>query len=202
MNILKKADEIINQRSEEKERQYGPMADTMQRMQLIFNAMTGKNLPVEDMYIAMVAMKMARNKFAYKQDNLLDAVAYIGALDNILKPSGQLAIKWKEAYTGPEKNVVTPVLKTDDVRPANFDTLKAAMNQQRLKELTPEDPNILELRQLIEERRKTTKRISSFSKELKMIGRKPSKNKLIQSLKLDIKKLNKRINCLYLKVNT
>jgi len=84
-NILKKANEIVNLRSEEKERQYGPFGETMENMRDIFNAMTGNTCTTEDMYAAMIAMKLARQRFAYKQDNLLDAAAYIGALDNFHK---------------------------------------------------------------------------------------------------------------------
>lgn len=82
MNILKRANEIINERSEEKERQYGPMTGTMENMRDIFNAATGRHLSVEDMHIAMVAMKLARERHAHREDNLLDAVAYLGALNN------------------------------------------------------------------------------------------------------------------------
>ena len=35
MNILKKADEIINEMSEEKERQYGPFEEGMERAAMI-----------------------------------------------------------------------------------------------------------------------------------------------------------------------
>lgn len=82
LNILKKADEIVNQRSEEKERQYGPFNECMDRMRDIFNAMTGHKLSTQDMYKTMIAMKLARESFAHKEDNLLDAAAYIGALNN------------------------------------------------------------------------------------------------------------------------
>ena len=82
MNILEKANEIVNLRSEEKERQYGPFEDCMEDMRNIFNAMTGLRCTTKHMYIAMLAMKFAREKHAYKEDNLLDAVAYLGSLNN------------------------------------------------------------------------------------------------------------------------
>lgn len=82
MNILEQANNIVNNRSEEKERQYGDFATTMDRMRDIFNAMTGHECTTQDMYVAMIAMKMSRQHHAHKRDNLLDAAAYIGALDN------------------------------------------------------------------------------------------------------------------------
>lgn len=82
MNILKKANEIINERSEEKERMYGPFEKGMSRAAKIAQGMTGKEITTEDMYACMVALKLSRHSYNYKEDNLLDAVAYIGSLNN------------------------------------------------------------------------------------------------------------------------
>lgn len=82
MNILKEADRIINDRSEEKERQYGPFHDGMTRAAKIFSGMTGKDMTTEDMYAAMVALKLSRQSYTHKEDNLLDAVAYLGSLND------------------------------------------------------------------------------------------------------------------------
>lgn len=82
MNILKKANEIVNERSEEKERQYGPFSEGMIRASKILTASTGKKFTPEDMYMAMIALKLSRQSFNHKEDNLLDAVAYLGALNN------------------------------------------------------------------------------------------------------------------------
>jgi hypothetical protein len=40
------------------------------------------------MYAALVALKLSRHSYNYKQDNLLDAVAYLGALDNYVEKFG------------------------------------------------------------------------------------------------------------------
>ena len=85
MNILKKANEIVNERSEEKEREYGPFDESMDSMRDIFNAITGFSLTTEHMFKAMIALKLSRERFKHKQDTLLDAVAYIGALDNYIE---------------------------------------------------------------------------------------------------------------------
>jgi hypothetical protein len=82
MNILKKADEIINIRSEEKERTYGPFSEGMERAAKIASASTGKHITARDMYMCMIALKLSRESYNHKEDNLLDAVAYIGALNN------------------------------------------------------------------------------------------------------------------------
>lgn len=82
MNILEKANEIINLRSEEKERMYGPFEEGMERAAMIARGMTGKAITTQDVYAIMVALKLSRHSYAYKEDNLLDAVAYLGSLNN------------------------------------------------------------------------------------------------------------------------
>jgi len=85
MNILEQANDIVNKRSEEKERQYGPFSEGMRRAAKIASGMTGKNFEAGDMYAALVALKLSRHSYNYKEDNLLDACAYLGALDNFEK---------------------------------------------------------------------------------------------------------------------
>lgn len=82
MNILEKANEIVNLRSEEKERQYGSFEIGMDRAAKMLSAMTGIEIDAVFMYKAMVALKLSRESFNHKEDNLLDAVAYLGALNN------------------------------------------------------------------------------------------------------------------------
>lgn len=82
MNILEKANEIVNLRSEEKERMYGPFSEGMDRAALILSGMLGYEVSGDVMYKAMIALKLSRESYHHKQDNLLDAVAYIAALNN------------------------------------------------------------------------------------------------------------------------
>lgn len=82
MSILIDADNIINNRSEEKQRMYGPFSEGMKRAALIASGATGKHFTAKDMYMAMIALKLSRESYNHKEDNLLDAAAYIGALNN------------------------------------------------------------------------------------------------------------------------
>lgn len=86
MNILKCADDIVNNRSEEKERMYGPFSDSMERARDIYNACSPKNeqLSTLGMFRAMIALKFSREAFSHREDNLLDAAAYIGAMNNYI----------------------------------------------------------------------------------------------------------------------
>ena len=87
-SILQQADSIINDRSEEKERMYGPFSEGKRRAAMIATGMTGKEFTGSDIYAAMVALKLSRHSYSYKRDNLLDACAYIGALDNYVDEFG------------------------------------------------------------------------------------------------------------------
>jgi len=82
MNILEEADKIVNKRSEEKEREYGPFRECNEKAASIATIMCGKTITPKDIYFFQIALKLARESFSHKEDNLLDAVAYIGALNN------------------------------------------------------------------------------------------------------------------------
>jgi hypothetical protein len=82
MNILAKADEIVNQRSEEKEREYGPMNESIERAAVIASEMRGITLTANDVFAVMIAIKLSRISFSDKEDSFLDAVAYMGAWNN------------------------------------------------------------------------------------------------------------------------
>jgi len=80
--ILEEANEIVNNRSEEANRSYGPFSEGMERAAMIFNGMTGHQISGGDMFKALIALKFSRESYNHKRDNLLDAVAYIQGLEN------------------------------------------------------------------------------------------------------------------------
>jgi hypothetical protein len=82
MNILEQANEIIYKRSEEKTRQYGPMQEGMQEAAKIASLLSRKELTAVDMYNCMIALKLSRQAYNHKEDNLLDCVAYIASLND------------------------------------------------------------------------------------------------------------------------
>lgn len=86
MNILDKANKIVNHRSEEKSRNYGPFDESMTRAAKMFNLMSNDiQIKPEHVYKIMIALKLSREAYAHKEDSLLDVVAYIGALNNYLE---------------------------------------------------------------------------------------------------------------------
>lgn len=83
-NILKEAHKIVYERTEEKSRQYGPFEEGMQRAAQILNGMTGLNVDATLMYKALIALKLSRESYNHKEDNLLDAVAYMSSMNDFL----------------------------------------------------------------------------------------------------------------------
>jgi len=85
MNILEKANDIVFARKEEKERMYGPFEEGMQRAAKILSGMIGYDVEPELMYKALIALKLSRESYNHKEDNLLDAVSYLASLNNYLE---------------------------------------------------------------------------------------------------------------------
>ena len=44
--------------------------------------MSSKEITIEDAYNVLIALKLSRESNKHKEDNLLDAVAYLGSLNN------------------------------------------------------------------------------------------------------------------------
>ena len=61
---------------------YGPFNEGMERAAMIASGATGKTITPQDMYMCLVALKLSRQSYNHKEDNLLDAVAYLGSLNN------------------------------------------------------------------------------------------------------------------------
>lgn len=84
MNILERANDIVFSRGEEKTRQYGDFIESMETATTIFNSMSNNQISTEDMYMAMIALKLSRQKHAHKEDNILDAIAYLASMNEYL----------------------------------------------------------------------------------------------------------------------
>ena len=82
MNILEEANKIINLRSEEKERMYGPFDESMSKAANVASILCNKEITKEDFYKCMIALKISRMAYNIKEDTMLDCVGYIAALNN------------------------------------------------------------------------------------------------------------------------
>ena len=84
-NIFLEANDIINNRGEEKERMYGPMIEGMEKTAQLLTIITQKEFTAKDVYLTQIAIKLTRESYNKKYDNLLDAVSYMGAMYNHYK---------------------------------------------------------------------------------------------------------------------
>ena len=84
-NILEHSNEIVFKRGEEKARQYGPFHDSMVKTAKIASLMCDKDISTNDCYNVMVALKLARESYAHKYDNLLDAISYLAQKNNSIE---------------------------------------------------------------------------------------------------------------------
>lgn len=109
MNILDEANKIVNERSEEKERMYGPFEEGMEKAAAIATLIAGKEITPDMMYICMMALKLSRESYSHKEDNLLDLVAYIGAWNNSIEnreKAGKVGFKNGRYYGGDSSNEI------------------------------------------------------------------------------------------------
>lgn len=82
-SILQRAHDIVYNRSEEKYRMYGDMTDSLKRIAEMVNLIKGTTLTAEHVCWMLIFGKLVREGNAHKEDNLLDATAYIAALNNL-----------------------------------------------------------------------------------------------------------------------
>ena len=78
--ILEEANDLIFNRSEEKERQYGNFSESMAYSAKLATILTGKPLTTKDFFLCMIALKLSRVKYNDKKDTYLDAIGYIAGL--------------------------------------------------------------------------------------------------------------------------
>ena len=101
-NILKEADRIVNSRLQENHRQYGEFSPSMERAARIASEMRDKQIDAHDIFCCMIAVKLSRQSFSFKEDNLLDTVAYFGAWFNYISET-ELSDKGRVGVTGRSK---------------------------------------------------------------------------------------------------
>ena len=81
MSILKKAIEILNK--DDPERQYGPLLESVKETALIASSILRTNITPEIVLVIYIAGKFNRESYKHKEDNLVDAVAYIEILNKL-----------------------------------------------------------------------------------------------------------------------
>jgi hypothetical protein len=78
-NVFHRAHKILYNRSEERRRKYGPIHEGLEITAKIASAWTGKQFTADDAYAILVALKLSRDGFSSRDDNILDAIVYLVA---------------------------------------------------------------------------------------------------------------------------
>ena len=81
-DILAKAHKIVFDRSGEQAQTYGSFDECNKRVAGIASILCNKEITERDMLLILIALKLGREAFMHKEDNLLDLVAYTAALNN------------------------------------------------------------------------------------------------------------------------
>lgn len=83
-SLLKQAEEIIHG---ERNESYGPMRESFQRTADLWSIILEKKLAVklspEDVCLCMVGLKLSRELFKAKPDNIVDAMGYLEIYNQI-----------------------------------------------------------------------------------------------------------------------
>ena len=82
MNILEEANKIT---SEEKREEYGDVIENIEKIMDISNAMThNSHFSEKDICIVLIALKLSREAYKHKRDNLVDLAGYTWVLSKIM----------------------------------------------------------------------------------------------------------------------
>jgi hypothetical protein len=84
MNILQHSNDIIYNRTEEKDRKYGPMATNMEDASRIASILRNKTIDPEDVLACLIGLKFSRERFNHKYDNILDAIGYLASYNDMV----------------------------------------------------------------------------------------------------------------------
>ena len=87
-SILAEAADIMDNRGQEADRQYGPMQEGMDKAARVASVLAGSHVSADVVLCAIIGMKLSREHYAHKRDNLLDAVAYMSALNERREANG------------------------------------------------------------------------------------------------------------------
>ena len=79
-SILSEAEDIVNG---SRQSDYGDARESFSRIATIASVMTGKELSPEDCCAVMMAVKLVRESFAHKRDNLIDLCGYAELMNRL-----------------------------------------------------------------------------------------------------------------------
>lgn len=73
MNILKEAEKII---SKDRRKAYGPVNESFEQIAKIWSGTLNKEITSKQVALCMIGLKIQRESFSHKDDNLIDLIGY------------------------------------------------------------------------------------------------------------------------------
>lgn len=83
MNVFEQANNIVNVNIDRK-KMYGSYHDCNKLIAKIMSILTNKDITIKDVFYLEIAMKLAREIQNHKEENIVDVIAYFGALNDEL----------------------------------------------------------------------------------------------------------------------
>jgi hypothetical protein len=81
--LIDKAKEILTK--DDEHRKYGDLVESTQKTADVASVLFGKPVPIELVTIIYIAGKICREGYSHKEDNIVDAIAYLEMLNEIKK---------------------------------------------------------------------------------------------------------------------
>ena len=85
--LIDQAKNILT-RNDDEHRQYGDIYESTERTAKVASVLFGKEVPIELVTIIYIAGKLCREGFSHKEDNLVDAIAYLEILNELKRTEG------------------------------------------------------------------------------------------------------------------
>ena len=83
--ILEEANDIIFKRVEEKQREYGPIDESLEDTAIISSIISNESINIEMVYAVLIGLKVSRMKWNKKHDTFLDGICYVAAFENYIR---------------------------------------------------------------------------------------------------------------------
>lgn len=85
MSILEEANDLVNG---DRAKAYGSALENAENWAVMFSAATGLNVKAHHYPIAMICVKLARERSNHKQDNWVDIAGYVGVYGKMQEELG------------------------------------------------------------------------------------------------------------------
>lgn len=83
--ILEEANDIIFNRAEEKQREYGPIDESLHDASEVASMIQNRTFTTDDVYAVLIGLKISRMRWNKKHDTFLDSIGYIAAYEAYIR---------------------------------------------------------------------------------------------------------------------